>query len=190
MLNNEIWKDIYELPYEISNLGNVRRKADSKYKHKGKEYVAPYKNNKGYMCINLYMNSKVHKYQIHRLIAIFFIPNPNNLTDVNHIDGNPLNNAISNLEWCTHADNIKHAWNTGLVTNRHANASNKKRGGSSQYVGVSWSEQRKKWCTHIRVHKKSIGLGRYLTEVEAAKAYDNYVIANDLFKLGYSTNFV
>ena len=64
MLNNEIWKDIYELPYEISNLGNVRRKAGSKYKHKGKEYVVPYKNNKGYMCINLYMNSKVHKYQI------------------------------------------------------------------------------------------------------------------------------
>ena len=85
---------------------------------------------------------------------------------------------------------MKHAWATGLQSNRHANASNKNRGGSSKYVGVSWSEQRQRWCAHIRVNKKSIGLGRYKTEEEAAKAYDSYVTNNNLIQIGYSTNFI
>lgn len=51
---------------------------------------------------------------VHRMIAKQFIPNPNNFKTVNHIDGNKLNNDISNLEWLTNEDNIKHSWETGL----------------------------------------------------------------------------
>lgn len=182
--------DIYDLPYEISNHGIVRRKAGSRYVHKNKSHVKTYINNKGYPCINLYQHSKVHKFQIHRLIGLFFIPNPLNLPEINHIDGNTLNHAIDNLEWVTHSQNLKHAWDTGLFSNRCPNASIKRKGGTSRYVGVSWSEDRKRWCAHIRVNKKSIGLGRYKTEDEAAKAYDKYVIDNDLFQLGYTTNFI
>lgn len=190
MLNNEIWKKIENLPYEISNLGSVRRDSKSKYNQKSKSCVQPYINNKGYLCVNLYKNSKVHKFQVHRLIAIYFIPNPSNLPCVNHIDGNKLNNSISNLEWCTHQQNMQHAWDTGLSNHRYVNCSVKRKNASSKFKGVSWSEQRKRWCVYITVHKKRYGIGRYKSEIDAAKAYDDYVIKHDLQKFGYSTNFI
>ena len=52
---------------------------------------------------------------LHRLIAEAFTPNPDNKPELNHIDGNKHNNDISNLEWCTHHENMSHAWNTGLI---------------------------------------------------------------------------
>ena len=189
MLNVEIWKDVDNLPYEVSSFGTVRRKAGTRHAHKNKTHVVPYINNKGYLCVNLYLNSKVHKYLVHRLMALTFIPNPMELPDVNHIDGNPLNVHLSNLEWVTKSQNIKHAWDTGLFTNRFANASVKRKGSSSKYVGVSWSNDRKLWCTHIGYMKRTIALGRYVLEEEAAKAYDDYVIQNNLQALGYKTNF-
>lgn len=189
MLNVEVWKEIIDLPYEISNLGNVRRSDKYPYKCKNKKYVKPYINNKGYLCINLYKKSKVYKFQIHRLIAIYFIPNPNNLNEINHIDGNPLNNSIDNLEWCTHSENIKHAWRTGLYTNFHACASIKRKGHTSKYRGVSWSNDRKKWAVYVTFNKKHYGLGRFTSEEEAAKAYDKFIIENNLQQYGYKLNF-
>lgn len=189
MLNTEVWLKIPELPYEISNLGNVKRSSDASYKHKNKEYVKPYLNNKGYMCINLYKNSKVHKFQIHRLVAIAFIPNPNNLPEVNHIDGNPLNVKINNLEWCTHKYNIQHAWDNNLFKNRHACASVKRQNSTSKYHGVSWSEDRKRWCVGVTFNKKRHGIGRFKDEIEAANAYDVFIKENALVKEGYKLNF-
>ena len=189
MLNIEIWKPIYDLPYEISNLGNVRRKLDSKYKYKNRLYVKPYKNNKGYLCINLYKKYKCYKFQIHRLIAIAFIPNPNNLPEINHKDGNPLNNSIDNLEWCTHQYNMQHSWDTGLHKNRFGNASKKRKSSSSKYLGVHWDSNRNKWFSSIGFKTKHYALGRYTSEIDAAKAYDKFVLENNLKQYGYKTNF-
>ena len=64
----------------------------------------------GYRCVIL--NRKNHN--VHRVIAKTFIENPNNLPCVNHKDGNKLNNKVDNLEWCTHSENVKHAYCNGL----------------------------------------------------------------------------
>lgn len=85
----------------------------------GIEKELEYKKCGGYKAIRY--NAK--QYSVHRLVAEAFIDNPNNKPEVNHIDGNKDNNNVSNLEWVTHSENIKHAWDTGL-RNRYQNKKN------------------------------------------------------------------
>ena len=71
-------------------------------------------DNVGYYMVSFQIN-KVRKYvRVHRILAETLISNPNNWNQVNHIDGNKLNNAINNLEWTTNSQNTKHAYNNGL----------------------------------------------------------------------------
>lgn len=77
--------------------------------------------NKGYLIVRIKMSGKVKEFSVHRLVAIAFIPNPKGKPQVNHIDGNPLNCHVSNLEWTTAKENTAHAYQTGLApvgTNR------------------------------------------------------------------------
>lgn len=101
----EIWKDIagFENLYEISNMGKVRSKTgyNGKYTRIGK-YIKPGINKNGYYQVSLYKNSKRYCLYLHRLVAKSFIPNPQNLPCVNHIDERKDNNSVENLEWCTH----------------------------------------------------------------------------------------
>ena len=120
----EDWKDIkgYEGIYQVSNRGCVRSLdrivVDSKgvvFKRKGKELRLSVSN--GYPSITL--SNKVKKrFCIHRLVAQAFIENPLNKDEVNHIDGNKLNNNLSNLEWSTKSENTIHAYATGLMRSR------------------------------------------------------------------------
>lgn len=64
----------------------------------------------GYLRVRLTINGKRIGYSIHRLVAETFIDNPHNLPVVNHIDGNKLNNNVTNLEWCTHSENTTHSY--------------------------------------------------------------------------------
>jgi hypothetical protein len=73
------------------------------------------KRGKGYLRVHLAKNGKKHARLVHRLIAEAFIPNPSNLPQVNHKDGNSLNNLINNLEWCTPQQNSIHAFKNGLT---------------------------------------------------------------------------
>src|SRR5271169_2748796 len=67
----------------------------------------------GYVIVNLFSEGKpVHKY-MHRLVAEAYVPNPDNLPDINHLDCNPANNRKDNLEWCTTSQNIKYGYDTG-----------------------------------------------------------------------------
>ena len=97
----EIWKDIkdYEGIYQVSNLGNIKS-------YYTKKMLKPYINIYGYCRISLYKNHKCKNCAVHRLVAEAFIPNPNKLKTVNHIDEDKLNNCVDNLEWTTIKDNV------------------------------------------------------------------------------------
>ena len=71
-------------------------------------------NNIGYHRITLYDNGQKKRFCIHRLLATLFLPNPDNLPEVNHIDGNKDNNGVNNLEWCTRTYNEHAARRTGI----------------------------------------------------------------------------
>ena len=93
----EIWKPVvgYEGLYEVSNWGRIK---STKY---GKERILKLiKDKDGYLFVRLYKNGIIKNYFVHRLVAQAFIPNPDNLPQVNHKDENPINNVVSNLEWC------------------------------------------------------------------------------------------
>ena len=100
----EIWKDVvnYEGYYQVSNLGNVRSLPHitiNQRKRKGR-MRKPYTNWKGYLAVCLCKDGKCKSYQVHRLVAQAFLPNPNNYPMINHKDENKKNNNVSNLEWC------------------------------------------------------------------------------------------
>ena len=76
-------------------------------------------NNKGYLRVALRKekwDGPLASQYVHRLVAIAYIPNPNNYDEVNHINGDKTDNMVENLEWCDHQSNIDHAWTTGLST--------------------------------------------------------------------------
>lgn len=97
----EVWKDIpgYDGFYQISNHGQV-------YSHKSKRIIKGSTLYAGYQYVNLCNNGVSKNISIHRLVACAFIPNPDNLPVVHHIDENPQNNSVSNLKWCTQKENV------------------------------------------------------------------------------------
>ena len=118
------WRPIkdYEGLYEISNTGLVKaleKRVDSGKCHRTwNSHIKRFGvDAKGYLRVSLSKEGVNKTYKVHRLVATAFIPNPLQLPCVNHIDGNKTNNHVSNLEWCTHSENLKHAFKTGLKRN-------------------------------------------------------------------------
>ena len=109
----EEWKVIKENPnYIVSNMGNVK---SLNYRRTGREKILKLKIDKnGYQIVGLWKNGIKKIYSVHRLVAQAFIPNPNNLPQVNHKDENKQNNCVENLEWC----DAKYNNNYGTRTKR------------------------------------------------------------------------
>lgn len=114
----EEWRPVvgYE-NYMVSNTGKIRSvghwrkgKANSRAWHKGK-ILKPHISNRGYLRVGVQCkDSKTHMVSVHRLVAEAFIPNPNELPEINHLDEDKTNNNVSNLEWSTSSHNIN--WGT------------------------------------------------------------------------------
>ena len=144
----------FEEEYGISEEGDV-------YSYKSKRFLKTTLD-QGYYRVVLTKVGKQYKKRIHRLIAETFIPNPDNLSFVDHIDRNPKNNSLSNLRWCTHQENM-------MNRTKHKNT-------SSLYKGVSWFKRDKKWQSQIQIDGKRIHLGSFNSEEEAARVYNEKAI--------------
>lgn len=113
----EKWKDVkdYEGLYEVSSYGNIR---SLNYRKTGKKKILKTQINKhGYEMVDLSKNGVRKTFQVHRLVAETFIPNPDGFNTVDHIDSNKTNNHLNNLQWMSNSDNVKKAWNDGLCFN-------------------------------------------------------------------------
>ena len=103
----EIWKDISEFNYQVSDMGNVKNK-------KSGRILKMSIDKNGYKIFTLGLNGKQFNKKLHRVVAEMFIPNIENKPQVNHIDGDKSNNVVYNLEWVTNIENETHAYKIGL----------------------------------------------------------------------------
>lgn len=150
----EIWKDIKETgnKYEISNKGRLKNKKTQK--------ILSIKNSKGwYLSIRLLINGKYKTFKIHRLVAQYFVPNPNNLPIVNHKDLNKQNNFAENLEWTTYKANTQHAIENKIYNN-------------PVKVLVDWNKNKKcfkKYGYIYQFDKEMNFIAKYISAEEAYK---------------------
>jgi len=146
----------YEGEYGATHEGDI-------YSFRSKKFLKPGANRGGYLHVTLCKEDRVSSRgkisNVHRLIALTFIPNPDNLPCVDHIDRDKRNNCVSNLRWVTYNQN-----NTNKVSIPNT---------SSQYKGVR--RHKGKWEVSVLVDGKSIYLGRFENEIDAAVAYNNAV---------------
>lgn len=121
----EIWKDIegFEGYYQVSNLGRIKSKkrvVNNKGTYGGKctfneKILNTTIDNIGYKVVVLSKDKIKSRKRVHRIVAKCFIPNPNGYKEVNHKDGIKKNSRVDNLEWCTHKENIQHAYKNNLI---------------------------------------------------------------------------
>lgn len=136
-MEHEQWLDVrgFEGFYQVSNLGRVRSLPRATTRGKILKGAG-----RPYLGVRLTANGRYFSRRVHRLVAEAFVPNPDNLPVVDHIDGNKLNNRADNLRWCTHRQNTLYAMELGTVT-----------GGIGYW---DWSPEKRKHYSRIR--KKAI----------------------------------
>ena len=173
----EIWKDIinYEGKYEVSNLGRVRSLS---YNGTGEiKLLKPGTNKRGYKRVGLCKNGKTKHYYVHRLVAITFIPNPDDLSIVNHKDENPANNNVNNLEWCTSEYNNNYGTRNERASESHKGKSfseEHKKKLSESKKGKHHSEETKKKISKSLRGENSPFYGKHLSKEHKKKMSESH----------------
>lgn len=151
---SEIFKPIDGLNgYYISNHGRVKAdRVTVKFGKQNKTYperfLKSWKSKTGYNYIDISVNCEIMRFLLHRLVALYFIDNPEKKPHINHIDGNKNNNHYSNLEWCTASENLKHARDLGL--NNSIGSKNK----MAKFTNIQISDIRKSNKTITEISKE------------------------------------
>ena len=165
--NLEQWNQVSKFPnYMISSCGRVMNIRTFRV-------LKPGMDRKGYLFVILCSNIEMSTMRIHRLVANAFILNLIDLPCVDHKDRNSLNNHISNLRWCSKRQNNQ---------NR-----SKQKNTTSVYKGVCFEKRSNKWLAQIKHNGRSIHIGLFTDESEAAHAYDRK--ASELFREFAHLNF-
>lgn len=167
----EIWRYVsgYNHRYMVSDRGRVRSLDRIGLDSRGRQRYRPgeimtQRIVNGYYKVTFTENKISKEYKISRLMAIAFLNNPENKEDVDHIDGNPLNNNIENLRWCTTSENLRNSKTRTI--------------GASKYRGVSKFGYNGRWRATVSMNNAHIHLGTFKTEIEAADRYDVFVLEN------------
>lgn len=152
----EVWKDIkgFEGHYAVSSYGRVksldRTIQGKRFKmHIRERVMRQHVGRDGYPAIQLFLDRKPFTFKVHRLVAKAFLDNPDNLPEINHIDGNKQNNAVQNLEWCTRGHNIRHAFKTGLIDPKKRRGNRKAVRRSDGVIFDSLTEAARESGTHV-----------------------------------------
>lgn len=162
-MEDVIWKDVpgYEGNYIISSDGiimSTRCKHGARKKNRlvSQSLVGGF-HDTFYWGVNLYKDNILKRYLVHRLLALTFIPNPDNKPHVNHIDFDRVNNTLSNLEWVTRRENLSHYFKSK----------------SNKPIGASYtrSHRGKKWAAKLSVLNRTITLGYFDSQEDAGAAY-------------------
>lgn len=162
----EEFKDVkgYEGLYQVSNLGNVKSLSREISNNRGyyfnTEKILKFGKSREYLNVTLYKNSARKMFKVHTLVTMAFLGHKSDVKGkivVDHINNNPLDNRLENLQ---------------IITQRE-NASKDKKNKTSKYTGVCWHKSTQKWRAKICINGKSIWLGVYETEEEAYLVYLN-----------------
>lgn len=151
----EEWKEVpgYEGLYEVSNTGNVKSLIKNKI-------IKGFINRCGYRLVGLSKNKILKRFQVHRLVAQVFIPNPDNLPMVNHKDEDKSNNSVDNLEWCDAKYNIHYGTRSDKVKNTQIK--------NGYWLG--WDRKE-----YLSIYKQYIGVKRKRKEdADKLKLYEEY----------------
>lgn len=151
------WEEVLENHrYIVSRDGEVRRKNSLKG-------LSP-RNRKGYLCVDLYEDCNRVTRRVHRLVAEAFVPNPDNKPEVNHKDGNKLNNSADNLEWVTKKENCRHAWNNGLVHPSYGMLGKKNPNSGRKGIPIRIVETGEEFTSSIECEKAINGNNRHIND--------------------------
>jgi len=191
-----MWKDIrdYEGKYQVNTSGQIKSLATGKV-------MSPQLGGNGYYKIGLRKDAVKKRLIVHRIVAEHFIDNPHNKPQVNHIDGDKLNNNVCNLEWVTASENAQHAFSIGLRKEHYKNTG-RKFGKTSKYHYVEFLNTAKDGEYYRVVVKATVNgklfakskqfsvkkYGKAHAELLAARAADTLIKQHKEFQ-GYALNF-
>ena len=180
-ISQEIWKDVigYEGYYQVSNLGRVKglsrpiigNKRGYTSEHFLKESIT-----RGYKSVTFSVNKQHKTMKIHRLVAICFLDNPNNYPQINHKDGNKLNNCVSNLEWCDASFNNKHKYE--VLGYKFSDETLHKL--SQKAKGRVWSEQSRENLSNVLKGKRKPKLQKKVRCITTNEVFESIQIAGEL----------